>query len=211
LPMYKLYGTTHTSTCAVKAALTEAGAPFEEIEITTRAEQHLTEEYRQINLRQQVPSLMLPDGSILTEGPAMLLHIADAHPEARLVPPPGTTERAQHDRWLIFLAVNVNEAGQRMNYPERFTTDANGKQAVEDAARVYMDRHFSIFEEALGDGPYFFGDRLSMLDIYVWMLAHWPGQGMARFEANCPKIVRLANTATVRPKIAPIHEENFGT
>ncbi len=119
--MYKLYGTKHTSTCAVKAALSEAGAPFEEVEITTRAEQHLTEEYRQINPRQQVPSLMLPDGSIMTEGPAILLHIADAHPEARLAPPPGTSERAQHDRWLIFLAMNVNEAGQRMNYPERFT------------------------------------------------------------------------------------------
>ncbi len=53
--MYKLYGTKHTSTCAVKAALTEAGAPFEEVEITTRAKQHLTVEYRQINPRQQVP------------------------------------------------------------------------------------------------------------------------------------------------------------
>ncbi len=209
--MYKLYGTKHTSTCAVKVALSEAGAPFEEVEITTRAEQHLTEEYRQINPRQQVPSLMLPDGSIMTEGPAILLHIADAYPEARLAPPPGTPERAQHDRWLIFLAANVNEAGQRMNYPERFTTDANGKQGIVDAARAYMDRHFSIFEAALGDGPYFFGDGLSMLDIYVWMLSHWPGQGTAWLEANCPKIVRLANTATVRPKIVPIQEENFGT
>jgi GST-like protein len=210
MSIYKLYGTTHTSTCAVKAALAEAGAPFEEIEITTRAKQHLTEEYRQINPRQQVPSLMLPDGSIVTEGPAMLLHIADAHPEARLAPPPGTSERAQHDRWLIFLALNVNEAGQRMNYPERFTTDSNAEQAVEEAARAYMDRHFSIFEEALGNGPYFFADDFTMLDIYVWMLAHWPGGGAAWFEANCPKIVQLANKAKERPKIAAIEDENFG-
>ncbi len=208
--MYKLYGTTHTSTCAVKAALTEAGAPFEEVEITTRAEQHLTEEYRRINPRQQVPALMLPDGSIMTEGPAILLHIADAHPEASLAPPPGSSERAQHDRWLIFVAMNVNEAGQRMNYPERFTTDTNGTQAVEEAARASMDRHFGIFEEALGNGPYFFGGDLSMLDIYTWMLAQWPGGGMAWLEANCPKIVRLANTVRMRPKMAPIHEENFG-
>ena len=34
--MYKLYGTKHTTTCAVKAALTEAGAPFEEVEIATQ-------------------------------------------------------------------------------------------------------------------------------------------------------------------------------
>ena len=104
--MYKLYGTTHTSTCAVKAALTEAGASFEEVEITTRANQHMTEAYRQINPRQQVPSLMLPDGSIMTEGPAMLLHIADAHPKAGIAPLPGSSNRAQHDRWLIFLAEN---------------------------------------------------------------------------------------------------------
>ena len=58
--MYTLYGTKHTSTCAVKAALTEAGAPFEEVEITTRAEQHLTEEYRQINPRQQVRPKIVP-------------------------------------------------------------------------------------------------------------------------------------------------------
>ena len=208
--MYKLYGTRHTSTCAAKAALAESGARFEEVEITTRAEQHLTEEYRRINPRQQVPSLMLPDGSIVTEGPAILLHLADAHSEVRLAPAPGKSNRARHDRWLIFLAMNVNEAGQRMNYAERFTTDTNGRQAVEEAARAYMDRHFSIFEEALGNGPYFFGDDLSMLDIYVWMLAHWPGGGAAWFEANCPKIVRLANTVKLRPKIVPIAEENFG-
>jgi len=111
----------------------------------------------------------------------------------------------------MFLALNVNEAGQRMNYPERFTTDTNGKQAVEEAARAYMDRHFSIFEETLGNGPYFNGDEFSMLDIYVWMLAQWPGGSKVSFEANCPKIVQLANTVKVRPKIAPIHEENFGT
>ncbi len=207
--MYKLYGTKGTSACAVKAALTEAGAPFEEVEITTSKKQHMTEEYRQINPRQQVPSLMLPDGSIMTEGPAMLLHIADAHPEVRLAPAPGTSERAQHDRWLICFAVNVYEGMLRNMMGERYTTDSNGKQGVEEAARAYVDWHFSIFEETLGDGPYFFGDNLNMLDIYMWMIVQW--MDAAWLEANCPKITRLANTVKVRPKIVPIHEENFGT
>ncbi len=207
--MYKLYGTKGSGTCTVKAALTEAGAPFEEVEVTTREKQHLTEEYRQINPRQQVPSLMLPDGSIMTEGSAMLLHIADAHPELGFAPAPGTSERGQHDRWLIYFAVNVYEGMLRNMMGERYTTDSNGKQGVEEAARAYVDRHFSIFEETLGDGPYFFGDNFSTLDIYMWMIAQW--MDAAWLEANCPKIVRLANTVKVRPKIAPIHEENFGT
>ncbi len=206
--MYKLYGTKGSGTCAVKAALTEAGAPFEEVEVTTSKKQHLTEEYRQINPRQQVPSLMLPDGSIMTEGSAMLLHIADAHPELGLAPAPGTPERAQHDRWLIFFAVNVYEGMLRNLMGERYTTDGNGKQGVEEAARAYVDRHFSIFEETLGDGPYVFGDNFSTLDIYMWMIAQW--MDASWLEANCPKITRLANTVKVRPKIVPIHEENFG-
>ncbi len=206
--MYKLYGSIGTGACAVKAALTEAGAPFEEVEITTSKKQHLTEEYRQINPRQQVPSLMLPDGSIMTEGSAMLLHIADAHPELGLAPAPGTPERAQHDRWLICFAVNVYEGMLRNMLGERYTTDANGKQGVEDAARAYVDWHFNILEETLGDGPYFFGDNFGTLDIYMWMIAQW--MDAAWLEANCPKITRLANTVAMRPKIAPIHEENFG-
>ncbi len=207
--MYKLYGSKGTGACAVKAALTEAGAPFEEVEITTSKKQHLTEEYRQINPRQQVPSLMLPDGSIMTEGSAMLQHIADAHPAVGLAPIPGTSERAQHDRWLIFFAVNVYEGMLRNLFGERYTTDSNGKQGVEEAARAYVDWHFSIFEETLGDGPYFFGDNLNMLDIYMWMIVQW--MDAAWLEANCPKITRLANTVRVRPKLVPINEENFGT
>ena len=48
-----------------------------------------------------------------------------------------------------------------------------------------------------------------MLDIYMWMLSQWVDA--AWLKANCPKIVRLANTVKARPKIVPIHEENFGT
>ena len=173
--MYKLYGTTVTGrgTCAIKAALMEADAPFEEVEIVTRENQHLTEDYRRINPCQQVPALMLPDGSIMTETSAMLLHIADAHPEARLAPAPGTSERAQHDRWLIFFAVNVYEGALRAFRGERYTADTNGKQGVEDAAKAYVDRHYSMFEDVLGDEAYMFGNDLSMLDIYVWLLSQW--------------------------------------
>ena len=206
--MYKLYGTKGTGTCAIKAALAEADAPFEEIEITTKKKQHLTVAYRRINPRQQVPALMLPDGSIMTESAAILLHIADAHPEVGLAPPPGTPTRAQHDRWLIFLAVNVYEGELRKLYGERYTADDDGKGNIEAAARAYVDRHYVIVEEALGDGPYVFGDDLSVLDIYLWTFAHW--HDPAWLGTNCPKIARLVHTVRMRPKITPIHKENFG-
>lgn len=206
--MYTLYGTVMTGTCAVKAALAEAGAPFREVEVTTRKKQHLTEEYRRINPRQQVPSLQLPDGSVVTEGPAILLHIADAFPEAKLAPKPGSAARAQHDRWLIFFAVNVYEGELRKLFGDRYTVDANGAAAVQQSAIAYVERHYRIFEREIGQAPYFFGPQLSVLDIYVWMLAQWMEGAWLR--AECPKIDALGQAVKSRPRIAPIHAENFG-
>lgn len=65
--MYRLYGTWQTGTFAAHAALAEAGATFELVEVSTRDSQHRSEVCRRIQPRQQVPAPQLPDGSIMTE------------------------------------------------------------------------------------------------------------------------------------------------
>lgn len=206
--MYRLYGTVQTGTCAVQALLAELGEKFEFVEITTGKGDHLSESYRRINPRQQVPSLELLDGAVITEGPAILLHLADAHPSANLVPAPGSVERGLLTRWLIYFAVNVYEGELRKLFGERYTDDKAGGTAVQSSASGYVERHYLIFEECLGAGPYFLSDNFSILDIYVWMLSQWmDGKWM---EKHCPKISRLADHVMKRPKIQPIHQENFG-
>jgi glutathione S-transferase len=205
--MYLLYGTRYTGTCAVHAALEEAGAVYEQVEISTKDGEHRTEAYRAINPRQQVPTLRLPDGTVVTEGAAILLHIADAFPEAKLAPPPGTSMRALHDRWLIYFAVNVYEGELRKLFGDRYTTDPEGRAGVEAAADAYVKRHYLIFEDFLGDDPYCFGDQLTVLDIYLWMLAQW--MDAAWLDSHCPRIRRLTDRVKERPKIAPVHAFNF--
>ena len=206
--MYKLYGTLQTGTCAAHAALVEAGATFELIEVSTRDKEHLGEDYRRINPRQQVPSLGLPDGSVMTEGPAILMHIADAHPGACLAPPPSSSQRAQHDRWLMFFAVNVYEGELRKLFGGRYTDDPDGAPAVQRAAASYVERHHQIFEASLGAGPYFLGEQFTVLDIYVWMLTQWMDGAWLR--EHCPKLNTLSGHVMKRPKIEPIHRDNFG-
>jgi glutathione S-transferase len=205
--MYRLYGTRQTGSCATHAALAEAGAAFELIEVSTCQHQHLTEDYRRINPRQQVPALGLPDGSVMTEGAAILMHIADAHPNAHLAPPPGSAARAQLDRWLVFFAVNVYEGELRKLFGDRYTDDPDGAPAVQRAAADYVERQYQIFETALGPGPYAFKEQFTVLDIYVWMLAQWIDGAWLR--ENCPKIGALAGQVKKRPKIEPIHRKNF--
>ena len=72
--MYKLYGWKLTGSLTTEAALAEAGIDFEIVPINIRDDEQHTEEYGRINPRRQRPALELPDGSVMTEGAAMLLH-----------------------------------------------------------------------------------------------------------------------------------------
>ncbi|MFQ5937483.1 MAG: glutathione S-transferase N-terminal domain-containing protein, partial [Acidiferrobacterales bacterium] len=136
--MYKLYGTRQSGSAATEAVLAEVGEAFEHVEVNTSRGDQFSEEYTRINPRQQVPALELPDGSIITEGIAILMHIADTHPEVGLAPPCGTVERGQLNRWLSFFATNVYEGESRRIRASRYSTDPNGAQYVVDAAKEYI-------------------------------------------------------------------------
>jgi glutathione S-transferase len=191
----------------IEAALAEAGVAYEFIPVSRKTNENLGEAFTRINPRQQLPALALPDGSIMTEGSAMLLHIGDAFPAAQLLPKPGSSERAQHDRWLAFFAVNVYEGELRQLKPGYYTTDPAGAAGVKAAADAYVERHFQIYNENLGTGPYLFGEHFTMIDIYVWMLAQWMDQPW--LAANCPKVKRLSDAVMARPLIAPIQKAHF--
>ncbi len=205
--MYKLYGWKLTGSLAIEAALDEAGADYEVIPLNIKAGEQHDADYGRINPRRQVPALVLPDDSVATEGAAILLHIADAHPKSRLAPPPGSSGRAQHDRWLFFFAVNVYEGELRKLNPQNYVSSAECAEAVRTVANSYVEKHYRIFEEVLGDGPYTCGDAFTVLDIYIWMLAQWmPPDWLA---AECPRINRLVETTKMRPNIAPVQKRHF--
>ena len=116
------------------------GAGYEKIVVDTKQGAHRTPEYLQINPRGQVPALGLPDGSIVTESVAMVLHLADCHPDCGLQPPPGDPARAQLYRWLAFFATNLYEADLRYVYSDRYTTDESGTPGVRAMAAEDLRR-----------------------------------------------------------------------
>jgi GST-like protein len=188
---YKLYGWRQTGSMAIEAAFAEAGVDYEFVPVSRKTNENRTEAFAKINPRQQLPALELPDGSIMTEGSAMLLHIGDAFPAAK----------------LAFFAVNIYEGELRQLRPSNYTTDPAGAAGVKAAADAYVERHFQIYNDNMGAGPYLFGGHFTMIDIYVWMLAQWMEQPW--LAENCPKVKRLADTVMARPLIAPIQKAHF--
>jgi GST-like protein len=205
---YMLYGWRQTGSMAIEAALAEAGVAYDFVPVSRKTDANKDPEFTAINPRQQLPALVLPEGTIVTEGPAILSHIADAFPDAGLIPPPGSPARATHDRWTAFFHANVYEAMLRELRPAAYTIGGAGTEEIGQAAIQYTRRHFQIFETQLAPGPYLLGERLQMFDIYLWMLCHWVDP--AWLAASCPRIDRLQKVAEARPALAAVAARHFG-
>ena len=205
--MYQLYWNPDTGAFAPHAVLEEVGAAYELKRVDTTKGEHRTPEFLALNPRGQIPALTLPDGTVISESAAMILHLADAHPATGLLPPPGDSARAQAYRWLFFLVANIYEADLRYYYADRYTEDAAGRDGVRAAGARQMRDSFVIVERALDPGPYLLGARYSVADLYLTMLANWGSAANA--AADCPRIAKLCKLVRDRPAIARIWSQNF--
>lgn len=208
---YILYGRRQTGSMAIEAALDLAGADWT-FQLTPRptTETELAA-LLSINPRGQVPILIHPDGTVITEGPAILLHLADAFPATGLAPSPGSAARAWHDRWLAFYQANVYEGMLRELFPDRYTTDGASAPAIATAATDYVRRHFRIFEAEIAARPaqpFFCGPKPTVLDIYLWMLCFWMDADW--LVANCPSLAAHWHRMRASPVLARIETGHFG-
>lgn len=205
---WTLYGWKQTGAMAVEAALAEAGIAFTLVALDRAADEHRGPAFTAVNPRQQVPALVAPDGTVVTEGPAILSFIGDSHPAAGLIPAPGSSARARHDRWMAFFHANVYEGMLREIFSDRYVDDPAAAPSVAAAATAYVRRHFVIFEQELGKGPFLLGHNLQMFDIYLWMLCYWIDPDW--LQANCPGIARLKTAGDARPALAAVAQRHFG-
>lgn len=205
--MYKLYWSRNTGAFAPQAMLEEIGAEYEKVVVDTDTGAHRTAEFLKINPRGQVPALVLPDGTLMTESAAMVLHLGDRHPEAGLLPAAASAERARLYRWLLFMSTNLYDAALRYYYSDRYTTDPAGADGVKAAAVRDSDRDWAILAAALADGPYLVGDRFGAGDIYLVMLATWHPDSERLFAAH-PVIKSAFDLAAARPAVAKVLAEH---
>ena len=206
--MYQLYWAPETGAMAPQIILEETGANYERIVLDYENAEETKAEYLAINPRGQIPALRLPDGAILTESAAMVLHIAESHPEAGLLPPVASDERGILYRWLFYAVANIYESDLRLYYSDRYTTDINCVESVKLAARQTMDRSWDLLEAELGDGPFLLGNKYSVIDAYLLMLAHWHEKPADLFD-RCPKLKRLCDQVRGRSAVQRIWSQHY--
>ena len=198
---YVLYGYPQSGSAPIEAALVLTGADFTCRDLDPEGGLKAPD-FLAVNPRGQVPALVLPDGTVVTEVPAILAHLADAHPASGLAPPPGSSARAVHDRWMAFTHANLYEGVLRVYYTDRYTTDPAGVAGVRGAAEAYVARHFAMLGDAMGDGPFLLGPRPMAVDLVIWILVSWTGPDVVR--AHAPRIADLAAAVATLPELAGV-------
>ncbi|MER8436718.1 glutathione S-transferase family protein [Mesorhizobium sp. M1312] len=186
--MYKLYTRPNTGGFVVEAALALAGVPFDQINVPKSDPPD--QAFLDISPLNQVPVLILPDGSSMTESAAICILLAERHPEAALAPAPNSPDRADFLRWMTFMSSVIYSADLRFFYAHRYTADPGGVEAVKQAAISEMDRGFAILDAALESREWLVGDRLTLADIYLVMLVAWHPQ-IEKVPTARPNIERL--------------------
>lgn len=146
--MLTLYGAKGSGSAAIESALTIAGLPFRHVEAASWAPGPGLEELKRVNPLAQIPTLVLEDGTVMTESAAILIWLGLHHPKSGLLP----AESAASIRGLVFIAANCYAAIGIIDYPERFCADCDKPTAerIKAGARARLHMYWEMFADQFG-------------------------------------------------------------
>jgi GST-like protein len=203
-----LLGCKGCGNAIVEAAFGVAGIPVDYEEVDYSDDSPTRPRLLQFNPLGQVPTLVLPDGTVMTESLAMLHYIDDLAPKAGLIPPKGDPLRPAFYRWAVFLIAAVYPTYTYGDDPKKWIADETASKLLREST----DKHRqALWKQVEGEvkGPWFLGERFSALDLYVAAMTRWR-PGVLWFAKNTPKVVEIAKRAAALPAVAPVMAKNFG-
>jgi GST-like protein len=205
--MYKLFARPGWGSTIVEAQLAWYGLPYavEDVDDLFRSAA-ARERLAPLNPVAQLPTLILPDGTVMTESAAITLYLAETSGSGALVPAAGEAERARFLRWLVFLVANVYPVFTYVDEPTRFAPAAAAAEFADNLGR-YRERLWGIVEEAAGE-PWFLGPRFSALDIYIVVMTRWRPR-RPWFAEHRPRLHAIALRTDARPELAQVWQRNF--
>jgi len=170
--MYTLYFSPGSASFAVHWMLIELGVPHELKKVDLEAGEHRQPEYRKLNPNGLVPTLIV-EGTPLFESAALLMLLAERHPQAGLAPPVGSPQRGVYTTWMFHLSNTPQAAYRDWFYPDQ-QAGAGAADAVKTAARTKIEAGWDRIETQIdASGPYIAGDRVGAVDFLGTMLMRW--------------------------------------
>lgn len=195
----KLYYSPGACSLSPHIVLREAGLAFDLEKVDLKTKQTETgADYRAVNPKGYVPALLLDDGSILTEGPAIVQYVADLAPERGLAPTAGTPERYRLMEWLNFISTELHKGFGALFNPQ---APADWKTFV----RGLIGQRLDYVAAQLADGSYLMGETFTVPDAYLFTIlgwGRWTDIDVGRWPTLKTYAERIAGRQAVRAALA---------
>lgn len=205
-----LFGAMGSGAMAVEAALQIIGRPYELIDSYTWDEDDVEsgDKVLAANPMRQVPALVLPGGEVLTESAAILIWLAEEHPEARLAPAPGDPQRGQFLRWMSFVSAAIYSLYWVKDDPSRLAPLPEAQPMVEARTLERIADCWRMMGEQVMPGRYILGDELSVLDLYVAVVSRFKPR-RKRFYEVAPNLAAPVKLVDADPRLARLWAERM--
>jgi GST-like protein len=215
---YVLYGSRNSGSAAVECALELARAPYRIVSAATWDKSAAFDELKRVNPLHQIPTLVCPDGTVLTESAAILIHLGLAHPTSRLLPAQAA-QRALAIRAMVFVAANCYAAIGVIDYPERWNGkgDKAANERLRKGARRRLHQLWTVFADSCGDAlasdrppRFLFGAQPGAADILAAVVSRWSG-ARKHLAKHRPALHAMLERVEGHPKLAPVFDRHWGS
>ncbi|MDB5431507.1 MAG: glutathione S-transferase family protein [Caulobacter sp.] len=206
---FTLYGAKGSGSVPVEAAMTLLGLSYEIVEAATWTGPEQQAKVEKVNPLKQIPALVWPGGEVMTESAAILIALADLHPESRLAPGPLERRRAQFLRWMIYVPAAIYSLYWIRDDPSRLADDADVQADIKRRTADRIADCWRMMDSQLRpSGPYLLGGELSVLDLYVAVVSRW-GPRRKRFYEVAPHMANVVRRVDADPRLAALWAERF--
>lgn len=212
---YILYSALGSGGVAVEAALTLIGAPYELVEAPTYdpGQRAAGDVILRANPMRQVPALVFPDGAVMTESAAILMRLAERHPQARLAPAPDSVRRNAFLRWMTFVSSAIYAHYWLKDDPMRLVDDPAQAPVIEARLNDRIAECWGIMEAGVvdagvGPGRYILGDEMTVLDLYVTVVSRFRPR-RRRFYEMAPRMGEVVRRVDEDPRLAAFWAERY--
>jgi len=163
----KLYYSPGACSQAPHILLHEIGMEHDAVRVDLKAKTlEDGSDYLKINPKGAVPALQLDSGEVLTENAIILQYLGDRTNWPEVLPPLGDFRRYRVLEMVNFITTELHK---RFSY--LFSPDASDE--MKQLLMRDLGKKFDYVDERLGDGPFLFGDDLTLPDPYLFVMTGW--------------------------------------
>jgi len=204
--MYTLYGTDDSGSCMIEIALQRCAVPWHRVDASSWQDGEGSEALARINPLKQIPTLVTPDGQVLTESAAILIQLGLEFPAADLL----ADNRAQILRGLVYIAANCYSAIGIIDYPQRWLGNADEAAQAQliSGTRRYLHQAWVVFADHFADQLFAADQRPNALGIMAAAVSRWDAAREA-LHASRPAFAQTLDKVDADPLVAPVFARHW--